>query len=377
MRLFELAGPEREGFKRVVAQINDYFAKNVAPSKVNLDRYYVQQWPKPMSQAYVKSMTELTRLYQGLAHDIQRYTADRQTKEAGYKFPVVVIDTIKKQLAQHVKNSTVKPKDIHMAKYSDEVRYKDLGAVDPLEVEKTMKELSGNLKDSLNKPVKPRKGQSTENPGPAPVPPVPPVPPVEPTEPKKPGTDLSTDVKLKQLGYDDTVKGEFIPGENPDRTKLDKYGEIINGEWTVVNDAMKQLPDLTPKQLMDLRPKAGDYVEFTGGPRSSRPGEPNIAKINGLATGKKGQQLLRVTSVNQQPNPSRQGREFSLDAERVKREGGQVRYLSKADLQKNMPQLDPKKYRKPGAGTTVHQGTGIGGAIKKGMKDVKRLKNYK
>lgn len=372
MRLFELAGPEREGFKRVVAQINDYFAKNVAPSKVNLDRYYVQQWPKPMIQAYVKSMTELTRLYQGLAHDIQRYTADRQTKEAGYKFPVVVIDTIKKQLAQHVKNSTVKPKDIHMAKYSDEVRYKEQGR-DPLEVEKTMKELSGNLKDSLNKPVKPRKGQSTENPGPAPVPPVPPVPPVEPAPPVKPGTSLSTDVKLPQLGYD--REGEYIQGDPKlPKQKPDPMDGAVDAEWSEIEQVFKRLPDLSAKQLSDMRPKVGDYVEWTGGPRSSRPGEMNIGKI--LLVKPNG--ILRVQSMNQQPNRSREGfAKFLLDPQRVKRENGEVKYLDAATLSKRMPQLDPKKYRKPGAGTTVHQGTGIGGAIKKGMKDVKRLKNYK
>ena len=374
MRLFELTGPEREGIERQVAQIMDYFLKNVRPSIQALQKYYAQQYPKAYWQAYTKSMEQLTKLYSYLAHDVNAYTEAMQKTDPNYKFPVVVMDTIKKQLITHIRHSNFKPKDIHMAKHATQLQYQDNpGVPNHQQIEGEVKRLVSDLKNSLKKPIKPRGGRKP--PTPPVVDPNPPVDPVTPADPKKPGTDLSTDVKLKQLGYDDGVKGEYIPGgARPDRSKLDKFGQIIDGEWSVVNNAMKRLPDLTPKQLMDMRPKVGDYVEWTGGPRSSRPGEMNIGKI--LQVKPKG--ILRVQSMNQQPNRSREGfAKFLLDPQRVKREDGEVKYLDAGTLSKRMPQQDPKKYRKPGAGTTVHQGTGIGDAIKKGMAGAKQLRNFK
>ena len=234
MRLFELTGPEREGFEAQVKQINDYFKVNVAPAKAKVDDYYVQQWPKPYWVAYSKSVEQLTKLYAYMAHDIMVYTQERQKTEPNYKFPVVVIDTLKKTLASHVKASVVKPKDIHMAKFSGELRYKGQSTEPHNDLEKVtgeIKRLITDLKNSLNTPKKPPGGRKK--------PPII-VDPVEP-EPKKPGTDLSTDVKFKQLGYDDTVKGEFIPGEKPDRTKLDKYGEVIGvNTWALTGGGRAQ-----------------------------------------------------------------------------------------------------------------------------------------
>ena len=371
MHLFELTGPEREGIERQVAQISDYFLKNVRPAIQALDEYYAQQYPKAYWQAYTKSMEQLTKLYSYLAHDVNAYTEAMQKTDPNYKFPVVVMDTIKKQLVTHIKSSSFKPKDIHMAKHATELRYKGDGANKFDQVQNAIKTLVGGLKNSLKTPIKPRGGR--KSPTPPVVDPNPPVDPVTPADPKKPGTDLSTNVKLPQLGYDDTVKGEYLPGENPDRTKLDKYGEIIDGEWSVVNDRMKQLPDLTPKQLMDMRPKAGDYIQWTGATdRTSRPGEANYGQVLGVRPNG----VLQVKSVNQQPNPSRQGREFGLKPERV------TKILSKADMQQSMPQQDPKKYRKPGGGTTINPGVGarasaVQGAIQKGMAGAKQLRNFK
>ena len=351
MRLFELTGPEREGIERQVAQIMDYFLKNVRPSVQALQDYYAQQYPKAYWQAYTKSMEQLTKLYSYLAHDINAYTQAMQKTDPNYRFPVVVMDTIKKQLVTHIKNSSFKPKDIHMAKHATQLQYQDNpGAPQLQQIEGEVKRLVDGLKNSLKNPIKPRGGRKPM-PGPTVDPNPQPTEPTEPTDPKKPGTDLSTDVKLKQLGYDDTVKGEFIPGgARPDRSKLDKFGQIIDGEWSVVDDAMKRLPDLVKGQLMDMRPKVGDYVMWTGGARSSRPGEDNYGKITGIRPNG----VLQVTSVNQQPNPSREGfAKFGLKPERV------TKYLSKADMQKNMPQQDPKKYR-GGGGSGGSGGSGGG-----------------
>ncbi len=373
-------------FMNAIKEVENFFVTKFLPKKKELDLKYGQQW----NELTVK---EMDNIHKSLVNLVQKLNGQANNGDIRELLIPEYLQQWEQKKTAMLKKGKITPKSIRMNRtFRDlNIRYDDdrsrSGETGGEQMNKSIKiaqDWHKMLKDGFLQNINPVGGNPfggfknnpprDKNQEPTP----------EPKVPKPgPGTDLSTDVKLKQLGYDDTVKGELIPGEKPDRTKLDKYGEIIDGEWSVVNDAMKQLPDLTPKQLMDMRPKAGDYVEYTGGPRSSRPGEPNIAKINGLETGKKGQQILRVTSVNQQPNPSRQGRIFGLDVQRVKREGGQVRYLTKADLQQSMPQRDPKKYRKPGGpATTINPGDGaqasaVQSAIKKGMQDIKKLRNFK
>ena len=342
MRLFELTGPEREGFEAQVKQINDYFTANVVPAKTKIDDYYVQQWPKPYWVAYSKSVEQLTKLYAFMAHDIMSYTMERKKTDPNYKFPVVVIDTLKKTLASHVKASVVKPKDIHMAKHSGELRYKGQSTEPHNDLEKVtgeIKRLINDLKNSLNAPKKPPANRKK------PTPPV--VDPV-PTDPKKPGTDLSTDVKLKQLGYDDTVKGEFIPGEKPDRTKLDKYGDIIDGEFEYIDPELQAIKLISlkpekPKLLTNKMPRVGDYIMWKGGRGSSRTGEPNYAVIiEPEYAGVDLNKYVPYQSINTQPNKSRMGRKSIISKDKI------LKYLTKDELQKMMPQQDPKKYRGSG-----------------------------
>ena len=346
MRLFELTGPEREGIERQVAQIMDYFLKNVRPSVQALQKYYAQQYPKAYWQAYTKSMEQLTKLYSYLAHDINAYTEAMQKTDPNYRFPVVVMDTIKKQLVTHIKNSSFKPKDIHMAKHATQLQYQDNpGVPTHQQIEGEVKKLVDGLKNSLKRPIKPRGGRKVGGPV---VDPNPPKDPVKPVDPKKPGTDLSTDVKLKQLGYDDTAKGEYIPGENPDRTKLDKYGEIIDGEFEYLDPELQAIKLISlkpekPKLLTNKMPRVGDYIMWKGGRGSSRPGEPNYAVIiEPEYAGVDLNKYVPYQSINTQPNKSRMGRKSVISKDKI------LKYLTKDELQKMMPQQDPKKYRGSG-----------------------------
>ena len=290
-----------------------------------LGDYYAQQYPKPTWIAYTKNLEAVIKGWQTLQKLIIDQTNVTRKDNPNYRFPAVVIDTLTKSHAQMVKNARLTASDINMNKATaGRLIYAD----DPYD------EILNSVRDKINELVKALKGS------------FPPkakwsklldIPNDTQTvvDPVQPGTDLSTNVKLPQLGYDDTVQGELIPGENPDRSKLDKFGQIIDGEWSVVNNAMKRLPDLRPKQLLDMRPKEGDYVMWTGGARSSRPGQANYGKVVSV----RDNGVLNIVSVNQQPNASRQGRAFGLNPTSIQK------VIKKADAQKLMPQQDPKKYR--------------------------------
>tara|TARA_B100001057_G_scaffold500954_1_gene619138 strand:- start:3267 stop:4433 length:1167 start_codon:yes stop_codon:yes gene_type:complete len=358
-------------FMNAIKEVENFFVTKFLPKKKKLDLKYGQQW----NELTVREMENIHKTLVNLVQKLNGQTNNGDIKEL--LIPEYLLKWEQKKKAM-LKKGKITPKSIRMNRtFRDlNIRYDNdpsgAGETGGEQMNKSIKiaqDWHNMLKDGFVKNINPIGGNPfggfknnpprDKNQEPTP----------DPKGPKPgPGTDLSTDVKLKQLGYDDTVKGELIPGEKPDRTKLDKTGVIIDGEWTVVNNAMKQLPDLTPKQLVDMRPKEGDYIQWTGATdRSSRPGEANYGKVTGVRPNG----VLQVISVNQQPNPSRQGRAFGLKPERV------TKVLSKAKMTDFMPQQDPKKYRGGGDSNAGAKTSAVKGAIKKGMANVKKLRNFK
>ena len=349
MRLNELKGDQRERVEAIYNKLNDIFYKKVVPAMKELGNYYAQQYPKPTWIAYTKNLESVIKGWQTLEKLIIDQTNVTRKQQPAYRFPAVVIDTLTKSHAQMVKNARLTASDINMNKstagrlmYTDDPNDQILN-----DVRNKINELVTALRGSF--PTKPKWSKLLDLPkGTQTI-----VDPVEPAEPAEPGTDISTDVKLKKipnLHPIGTIDGEIIrKGQEKTAGDLEKLGHIIDGEWEVIDNTMKQLPDLRPKQLLDMRPKEGDYVMWTGGARSSRPNQPNYGKV--VSVRKNG--VLNVTSVNQQPNPSRQGRQFGLNPTSIQK------VLKQADAQKLMPQQDPEKYRK-------------GNAFKQGIQKVAR-----
>lgn len=357
-------------FMNAIKEVENFFVTKFLPKKKELDLKYGQQW----NELTVK---EMDNIHTALINLVQKLNGQANNGDIRELLIPEYLQKWEQKKTAMIKKGKITPKSIRMNRnFRDlNIRYDqdpslpggETGGEQMNKSIKFAKDWHNDLKNGFAKNINPVGGNPfggfknnpprDKNQEPTPEPKGP-----KPKGPKPgPGTDLSTDV------IDPTVPGEFIPGEKPDRTKLDKYGEIIDGEWSVVNDAMKQLPDLTPKQLVDMRPKAGDYVMWTGGARSSRPGEDNYGKITGIRPNG----VLQVTSVNQQPNPSRQGRAFGLNPKSV------TKILSKADMQQSMPQQDPKKYRGGGDSNAGAKASAVKGAIKKGMANVKKLRNFK
>jgi hypothetical protein len=332
MKLNELTGDQRDRVEAIYNELNDRFYQKIAPAMKELGDHYAQQYPKPTWIAYTKNLEAVIKGWQTLQKLIIDQTDIRRKSDPNYRFPAVVIDTLTKNHAQMVKNSRLTASDINMNKatagrltYTDDPNDQILNSVRD-KINQLVTALKGSFppKAKWSKLLDIPKGTQTV---------------VDPVQPAEPGTDISTNVKLKQipnLHPIGTIDGELIrKGQEKTAGELEKFGQTIDGEWEVIDKTMKQLPDLRPKQLLDMRPKAGDYVMWTGGPRSSRPNQPNYGKVVSV----RDNGVLNITSVNQQPNPSRQGREFGLNPTSIQK------VIKKTDAQKLMPQQDPKKYR--------------------------------
>ena len=218
MRLNELKGDQRERVEAIYNELNNRFYQKIVPAMKELGDYYAQQYPKPTWIAYTKNLEAVIKGWQTLQKLIIDQTNVTRKDNPNYRFPAVVIDTLTKSHAQMVKNARLTASDINMNKATaGRLIYAD----DPYD------EILNSVRDKINELVKALKGS------------FPPkakwsklldIPNDTQTvvDPVQPGTDLSTNVKLPQLGYDDTVQGELIPGENPDRSKLDNFGQIID-----------------------------------------------------------------------------------------------------------------------------------------------------
>lgn len=340
MRLNELKGDQRERVEAIYNDLNNRFYQKIVPAMKELGDYYAQQYPKPTWIAYTKNLEAVIKGWQTLQKLIIDQTNYTRKDNPNYRFPAVVIDTLTKSHAQMVKNARLTASDINMNKatagrltYTDDPDDQILNSVRD-KINELVKELKGSFppKAKWSKLLDIPVGTQTV---------------VDPVQPAKPGTDISTNVNLKKLPNlhpIGTIDGELIrKGQEKTAGDLEKLGDVIDGEWEVIDNTMKRLPDLRPKQLLDMRPKEGDYVMWTGGARSSRPGQANYGKVVGV----RDNGVLNIVSVNQQPNASRQGREFGLNPTSIQK------VIKKADAQKLMPQQDPKKYR---TGNAFRQG---------------------
>ena len=354
-------------FMNAIKEVENFFVTKFLPKKKELDLKYGQQW----NELTVK---EMDNIHKSLLNLVQKLNGQANNGDIRELLIPEYLQKWEQKKKAMLKKGKITPKSIRMNRtFRDlNIRYDNdpsgAGETGGEQMNKSIKiaqDWHNMLKNGFVQNINPVGGNpfsgfknnpprdKNQEPTPGPKGPKP-----------GPGTDLSTDVKLKQLGYDDTVKGEFIPGEKPDRTKLDKYGEIIDGNFEVVQDAeaikLLNKKQEKPKLLVDKTPKVGDYIMWRGGKASSRTGDMNYGVIikpqtPGLDTNK----FVPYQSINSQPNKSRQGRKSIISKEKI------LKYLTKEELQQMMPQQDPKKYR--GGGGSGGSGGSGGPGVGRGM----------
>ncbi len=347
-------------FMNAIKEVENFFVTKFLPKKKELDLKYGQQW----NELTVK---EMDNIHNALINLVQKLNGQANNGDIRELLIPEYLQKWEQKKTAMIKKGKITPKSIRMNRnFRDlNIRYDqdpslpggETGGEQMNKSIKFAKDWHNDLKNGFAKNINPVGGNPfggfknnpprDKNQEPTPEPKGP-----KPKGPKSgPGTDLSTDV------IDPTVPGEFIPGEKPDRTKLDKYGEIIDGSFEVVQDAeaikLLNKKQEKPKLLVDKTPKVGDYIMWRGGKASSRTGDMNYGVIikpqtPGLDTNK----FVPYQSINSQPNKSRQGRKSIISKEKI------LKYLTKEELQQMMPQQDPKKYRGGGGSG----GSGGGGA---------------
>jgi len=363
MRLFEITeAPDdnivaSQQFTQAMNNLKKHFNDKVLPAKKAVDEMYAEQYLPPIFDKYKASMKPIVKMIQGL---------NKGVVEHGDLIGKQNVNAYINLKAGILKQSMIKLQSIHnrAAIANLGVRYK--GGNGPL----GDYEAVGKITDEFNKKLKGMfdmsskvstipidtgkvTGQTTTP---------------TPTGTDKPttGTEIVPHVIPLDNKMDQAIDGEVVsPAEKERADKmLDKKGQVIDGEWEEVNNAMKQLPE-RPKLLVNKNPRIGDYIVWKGGKGSSRPGLDNYGEIIEPSPYIDTNKSVMYRSINSQPNKGREGRESHIGKEKI------IKYLKKEDLAKLMPQSDPIKYTKdPKVSATVGK---VGNAIQKGIKAGQRL----
>jgi hypothetical protein len=372
MRLFELTeAPEdstiaSQQFAQAMNNLKKHFNDKVLPAKKAVDEMYAEQYLPPIFDKYKSSMKPIVKMVQGLNKGVVEHG------ELIGKQNVTAYVNLKNSI---LKQSMIKLQSIHnrAAIANLGVRYKG-GTPQGINGPLGDYEAVGNITDEFNKKLKgmfeltskvstspidtgKETGQTTK------------------PEPKGTGTDTPTtgteivphviSLPDKMDRGDQAIDGEVVsPAEKERADKMLSKGQVIDGEWEEINNAMKQLPEM-PKLLVNKEPRIGDFIMWKGGKGSARPGQMNYGEIIKPSPYIDTNKSVMYRSINSNPNPGREGRESNINKEKI------IKYLKKEDLAKLMPQSDPIKYTKdPKVSATVGK---VGNAIQKGIKAGQQL----
>lgn len=327
MHLHEITeAPNKEANSQLQLALRNLMAhynEKVAPIKKEVDEMYAEQYLPATLNRYKQSVKSTVNTIQYLNNAVE------QQRELLKPEMIKSFTNTKSTLFKQMR---IQPKSIH-----DKVSIANLGVQytrgngplgDANAIMDIAEEFNRFLKDKFAQSKK-ISGKPIDNPWGNPV-----TPGIKQPTSDRPGPrpdPKGLDPKLPTV-VDPGISGEVLSPEHPDYDKLDKKNNIIDGEWSVVDKAMKLLPK-QQLRLTDQRPKAGDYVMWTGGARSSRSGQPNYGKVASV----RDNGVLNVTSINQQPNSSRQGRPFGLNPKSVEKT------MSKQQMSKILPQSSPSK----------------------------------
>ena len=338
MHLHELTEADTEAnnqLRLAITNLMNHYKQKVAPIKKEIDEMYAEQYLPAVLNRYKQSVKPIVNTVQYLNNAVEQ-----QRK----LLTPAMLKSFTNTKANLFKQMRIRPQSIHdrNAIASQGVQYTrgngPLG--DANKILDIAEEFNRFLKDkfALSKkvsgkpiatpwpnPVTPGVDQpSSDSPGPRP-------------DPK--GADIPKKGRKTPAVVDPGLTGDVLSPEQPDIAGEIGKGsrQVIDGEWTVIDQAMKRLPK-QQLRLTDQRPKAGDYVMWTGGARSSRSGQANYGKVDSV----RDNGVLNVTSINQQPNSSRQGRPFGLNPKSVEKT------MSQQQLSKILPQPKPSGAIKQG-----------------------------
>jgi hypothetical protein len=373
MRLFELTeAPQdstiaKQQFTTAMNNLKKHFNEKVLPAKKAVDEMYAEQYLPPIFDKYKASLKPIVKMVQGLNKGVVEHG------ELIGKQGVSAYVNLKNNI---LKQSMIKLQSIHnrAAVANLDVRYK--GGNGPLgdyqAVGEKTDEFNKYIKNAFDmsskvstSPIDTGKvtGQTTQ---PEPTPPVNPARDEYNKRLNKGKTNKDKNLPAVIDKGDKAVDGEVVSPAGKERADkmLDKKGQVIDGEWEEINDAMKQLPEM-PKLLVNKNPRIGDYIMWKGGKASARQGQMNYGEIIEPSPYIDTNKSVMYRSINSNPNKGREGAESHIGKEKI------IKYLKKEELAKLMPQTDPIKYTKdPKVSATVGQ---VGNAIQKGIKAGQQL----
>ena len=360
MRLFELTeagNPEaNKQLQLAIKNLMDHYTQKVAPVKKQVDEMYAEQYLPPIVDKYKRAVKPIIKTVQYLNNAVVKQQAE---------IDPMIAQQFASAKTQLIKSMRIRPQSIHnraaIANLGVQYKGKNGPMGDANDILDFAEEFNRYIKDqfALSSKISTNPidtGKSTKQ-------------TTQPT-PAKPkpttGTALEPTVIPLDNKMDQAIDGEVVSQAEKERAdKMLNKGQVVDGEWSEIDDAMKQLPE-RPKLLVDKNPRIGDYIMWKGGKGSSREGQMNYGEIIEPSPYIDTNKSVMYRSINSQPNKSRQGfAKSNINKDKV------LKYLKKEDLAKIMPQSDPIKYTKdPKVSATVGK---VGNAIQKGIKAGQRL----
>ena len=346
MRLFELTeagNPEaNKQLQLAIKNLMDHYTQKVAPVKKQVDEMYAEQYLPPIVDKYKRAVKPIIKTVQYLNNAVVKQQAE---------IDPMIAQQFASAKTQLIKSMRIRPQSIHnraaIANLGVQYKGKNGPMGDANDILDFAEEFNRYIKDqfALSSKISTNPidtGKSTKQ-------------TTQPT-PAKPkpttGTALEPTVIPLDNKMDQAIDGEVVSQAEKERAdKMLNKGQVIDGEWSEIDDAMKQLP-LKQNLLVDKSPKVGDYIMWKGGKNSSRPGQANYGQIIEPSPYIDTNKSVMYRSINSQPNKGRVGRESNINKDKV------LKYLKKEDLAKIMPQTTPAKY------------SGVKNAIKRGMNAV-------
>ena len=346
MRLFELTeagNPEaNKQLQLAIKNLMDHYTQKVAPVKKQVDEMYAEQYLPPIVDKYKRAVKPIIKTVQYLNNAVVKQQAE---------IDPMIAQQFASAKTQLIKSMRIRPQSIHnraaIANLGVQYKGKNGPMGDANDILDFAEEFNRYIKDqfALSSKISTNPidtGKSTKQ-------------TTQPT-PAKPkpttGTALEPTVIPLDNKMDQAIDGEVVSQAEKERAdKMLNKGQVIDGEWSEIDDAMKQLP-LKQNLLVDKSPKVGDYIMWKGGKNSSRPGQANYGQIIEPSQYIDTNKSVMYRSINSQPNKGREGRESNINKDKV------LKYLKKEDLAKIMPQTTPAKY------------SGVKNAIKRGMNAV-------
>ena len=343
MRLFELTeagNPEaNKQLQLAIKNLMDHYTQKVAPVKKQVDEMYAEQYLPPIVDKYKRAVKPIIKTVQYLNNAVVKQQAE---------IDPMIAQQFASAKTQLIKSMRIRPQSIHnraaIANLGVQYKGKNGPMGDANDILDFAEEFNRYIKDqfALSSKISTNPidtGKSTKQ-------------TTQPTPTGPTGTALEPTVIPLDNKMDQAIDGEVVsPSEKERADKMLNKGQVIDGEWSEIDDAMKQLP-LKQNLLVDKSPKVGDYIMWKGGKNSSRPGQANYGQIIEPSQYIDTNKSVMYRSINSQPNKGRVGRESNINKDKV------LKYLKKEDLAKIMPQTTPAKY------------SGVKNAIKRGMNAV-------